>query len=153
MQPIRSTYRDRENDRNNTGNPVDLARGRRAAGDWRAERNIAWLRFLIARLGRGERSVVVTRHGPTPALDGALSWESRDPDRVIRHYPVGYRVAYRQAAVLGTDVLAVGLALGPVMIAGSWVGKRIVDRLPERLFVAIIEITLVAAGALFLIRG
>lgn len=62
-------------------------------------------------------------------------------------------VAYRQAAVLGTDVLAVGLALGPVMVAGSWVGKRIVDRLPERLFVAIIEITLVAAGALFLIRG
>ncbi len=62
-------------------------------------------------------------------------------------------VAYRQAAVLGTDVLAIGLALGPVMVAGSWVGKRIVDRLPERLFVAIIEVTLVAAGVLFLIRG
>lgn len=61
--------------------------------------------------------------------------------------------AYRRGAVLGADVLVVGLALGPMMVAGSWTGKRIVDRLPERVFVAIIELTLVTAGALFLIRG
>ena len=39
-----------------------------------------------------------------------------------------------------------GLALGPIMIVGSYVGKRIVDRLPERVFVAIIELVLVGAG-------
>lgn len=62
-------------------------------------------------------------------------------------------VAYRHATLLGADVLLVGLGLGPIMIAGSWAGKRIVDRLPERVFVAIIELTLVTAGLLFLLRG
>jgi uncharacterized membrane protein YfcA len=62
-------------------------------------------------------------------------------------------VAYRQAAVLSGAAVLVGLALGPLMVAGSWTGKRIVDRLPERVFVAIIEAVLVLAGLLFLIRG
>ncbi len=62
-------------------------------------------------------------------------------------------IAYGQAAVLTrTDILS-GLALGPVMIFGSFLGKRIVDRLPERVFVAIIELVLIVAGVLFLIRG
>jgi uncharacterized membrane protein YfcA len=62
-------------------------------------------------------------------------------------------IVYRQAAVLPDTAIIVGLALGPVMIAGSWVGKRIVDRIPEQVFVLIIEITMVVAGLLFLIRG
>jgi hypothetical protein len=33
------------------------------------------------------------------------------------------------------------------------VGKRIVDRLPERVFIAVIEATLLAAGVLFLWKG
>jgi uncharacterized membrane protein YfcA len=55
--------------------------------------------------------------------------------------------------VLPDTAIAAGLALGPVMIAGSWVGKRIVDRIPEHVFVLIIETTMVVAGLLFLIRG
>ena len=62
-------------------------------------------------------------------------------------------VAYRETAVLTEIALVAGLALAPVMVAGSYVGKRIVDRLPERVFVVIIEIVLVAAGLLFLARG
>ena len=62
-------------------------------------------------------------------------------------------VAYRQAAVLSGFAVLVGLALGPLMVAGSWAGKRIVDRLPERVFVAIIKAVLILAGMLFLIRG
>lgn len=62
-------------------------------------------------------------------------------------------VAYRQAAVLSGAAALAGLALGPVMILGSWAGKRIVDRLPEGWFVLVIEGTMVAAGLLFLIRG
>ena len=61
-------------------------------------------------------------------------------------------IVYRQAAVLPDTAIAAGLALGPVMIAGSWVGKRIVDRIPEHVFVLIIETTMVVAGLLFLIR-
>ena len=62
-------------------------------------------------------------------------------------------VAYRQGAVLTGSTIVAGLALGPIMIAGSWAGKRIVDRLPDWLFVVLIELTLVVAGLPFLIRG
>lgn len=61
--------------------------------------------------------------------------------------------AYRQADILSTYAVLVGLALGPIMIVGSYLGKKIVDRLPERVFVIIIELVLVAAGLMFLIRG
>lgn len=62
-------------------------------------------------------------------------------------------VAYRRADILSGPMLLMGLALGPIMVGGSWAGKRIVDRLPERVFVTIIEGTLVVAGLLLLIRG
>ncbi len=54
--------------------------------------------------------------------------------------------------VSGPAVLA-GLALGPIMIAGSWMGKRILDRLPERVFMILVEITVAGAGFNFLFRG
>ncbi len=62
-------------------------------------------------------------------------------------------VAYRQAAILPIHAVVVGLLLGPVMVFGAFVGKHIVDRLPERVFIGIIELTLLAAGVLFLLKG
>ena len=62
-------------------------------------------------------------------------------------------IAYRQAAVLTLSDALIGLGLGPVMILGSFLGKRILDRLPEKVFVAIIEGVLIVAGLLFLDRG
>ena len=62
-------------------------------------------------------------------------------------------VAYHQAAVLSPGAMVAGLALGPVMVAGSLVGKRIVDRLPPHVFVALIEGTMTVAGVMFVIRG
>ena len=62
-------------------------------------------------------------------------------------------VAYRRADVLSDSSIAVGLLLGVVMIAGSFVGTRIVNRLPERLFVRLVEVVLVLTGLWFLIRG
>jgi len=62
-------------------------------------------------------------------------------------------VAYRDAAVLPRTSIVAGLAIAPLMIAGSWIGKRIVDRLPAHVFVILIELTMTAAGLLFLIRG
>ena len=61
--------------------------------------------------------------------------------------------AYEQGAVLSAPAILVGLSLGPIMIGGSYVGKRVVDRLPERMFVLLIEATMAAAGLLFLLRG
>jgi uncharacterized protein len=60
---------------------------------------------------------------------------------------------YRQTEVLNGSGALIGLALGPVMIAGSYVGKRIVDKLPEKVFVGIIEAVLIIAGLMFLVRG
>lgn len=59
-------------------------------------------------------------------------------------------VAYRESAILPLHAVLSGLALGPIMVAGSFAGKRVVDRLPERVFVSIIDLTLLAAGVLFL---
>lgn len=70
---------------------------------------------------------------------------------VVMH--VAKLVAYRQTSVLGAGAIVAGLAIGPLMILGSWIGKRIVDALPEQVFVLIIEGTLVVAGVLFLVRG
>ena len=62
-------------------------------------------------------------------------------------------VAYRSASVLPLHAVIVGLLLGPAMVLGSYTGKRIVQRLSPKIFVAIIEATLLTAGALFLLRG
>ena len=62
-------------------------------------------------------------------------------------------IVYRQSSVLsGHSILAV-LSFGPAMILGSYVGKKVVDRLPERAFIILVEVTLVAAGVLFMVRG
>ena len=62
-------------------------------------------------------------------------------------------VAYRQASILKISAVGIGLALGPIMVLGSFVGKKVVDRLSERIFVLIIEIVLITAGLSFLIHG
>ncbi len=62
-------------------------------------------------------------------------------------------IAYRHSSILPAHAVIVGLGIGPVMILGSYLGKRIVDRLPERIFVWIIEATLLMAGVVFLWKG
>lgn len=70
---------------------------------------------------------------------------------VVMH--VAKLVAYGGMSVLTLDGVIAGLALGPIMIFGSFVGKKVLDRLPERLFVLLIEATLIIAGLGFLIKG
>jgi uncharacterized membrane protein YfcA len=62
-------------------------------------------------------------------------------------------VAYRSSSVLPMHAVIVGLLLGPVMVLGSFTGKKIVQRLSEKVFIAIIEVTLIVAGALFIWKG
>jgi uncharacterized protein len=70
---------------------------------------------------------------------------------VVMH--VAKLVAYGTAALLTAATVGIGLVMAPAMIVGSLIGKRILDRLPERVFVAIIEVVLVLAGLAFLIGG
>lgn len=62
-------------------------------------------------------------------------------------------VAYRRVSILTFDSMVIGLALGSIMILGSFVGKKILDWLPERLFIMLVETTLIVAGIGFLIHG
>lgn len=62
-------------------------------------------------------------------------------------------VAYRQTSLLTRSDGMIGVALGSIMILGSFLGKQIVDRLPARVFVVIIEIVLITAGLILLIGG
>lgn len=61
-------------------------------------------------------------------------------------------VAYGGTEVLTFNNAGIGLALGPIMILGSYAGKKILDRMPERVFVVIVEATLVVAGIRFLVQ-
>jgi uncharacterized membrane protein YfcA len=67
---------------------------------------------------------------------------------VVMH--VAKLIAYRHSAVLPAHAVLSGLALGPIMVAGSFAGKSVVDRLPERLFMLLIDVTLLAAGVMFM---
>ena len=69
---------------------------------------------------------------------------------VIMH--VTKLIAYRGTSVLTKSDIFVGLALGPAMVLGSFLGKRILDRLPRQAFIILIEAVLVIAGAVFLIH-
>jgi uncharacterized membrane protein YfcA len=59
--------------------------------------------------------------------------------------------AYGVGDLLTTQVLAYGLALTPATIAGTWVGRHLVDRMSDRVFVIVVEAGLVVAGMLFLV--
>ncbi len=57
---------------------------------------------------------------------------------------------YGAGALLPARVLLLGVALAPATIAGTWVGKKIAERIAEAWFVVIVEVALVAAGVLLL---
>lgn len=62
-------------------------------------------------------------------------------------------VVYGGAALLDWRTVSIGAVLSPATIAGAWTGKRVLDRLPEQVFVTLVELGLVVTGVLFLIRG
>lgn len=59
--------------------------------------------------------------------------------------------AYGAGDLVTGRVVLFGVALTPATLAGAWVGKKIVGRISDRVFVILVEIGLVVAGVLFLI--
>ncbi|MEV6605845.1 sulfite exporter TauE/SafE family protein [Kutzneria sp. NPDC051319] len=59
--------------------------------------------------------------------------------------------AYGAGDLLTGQVWLYGAALTPATLLGSWVGKKIVGRISDRVFVLFVEFGLLAAGVLFLI--
>ncbi|GAB2452841.1 TSUP family transporter [Streptosporangium sandarakinum] len=62
-------------------------------------------------------------------------------------------LVFGAVAVLTATNTAIGLALAPAGAAGSWAGKKIVDRLPAGVFVLVVEAGLVVSGLVLVITG
>ena len=58
---------------------------------------------------------------------------------------------YGSYDLLSSRTVLIGLAIGGVMFVGSYLGKRILTVVPERVFPVIIDVALVAGGILLLI--
>ena len=58
---------------------------------------------------------------------------------------------FGQRDLIDSRIVASGLILVPFMIAGAFAGKKILDRIPESLFLLIIDVTLLFAGVKFLL--
>lgn len=54
---------------------------------------------------------------------------------------------------LHAGVLISGVGMVPFMVLGTWLGTLLLARVPERAFAVLVEITMLAAGLNFLIRG
>jgi uncharacterized membrane protein YfcA len=63
---------------------------------------------------------------------------------MIMHLSRGAALA--RYALLTRQTVAVGGLLGATMFAGSWAGRRLLDRMSDRVFLGIIEVLLVALG-------
>ena len=61
-------------------------------------------------------------------------------------------VVFGALAVLTWHAALVGLVLAAPAMAGAWVGKVLLDRLPVDIFVVLVEVGLVAAGLLLIVR-
>ena len=57
------------------------------------------------------------------------------------------------AAVLTLPGIGYGIALAPASAGGTYVGKQVVDRLPTPVFAGVVQVGLVAAGVLLLVKG
>jgi len=63
---------------------------------------------------------------------------------MVMHLSRGAALA--RYALLTWETFAVGALLGATMFAGSWLGRRVLDRMSDRVFLTIIEVLLVVLG-------
>ena len=55
-------------------------------------------------------------------------------------------LVFARYKMISVDTLVIGLVLGATMFAGAWLGRRLLDRMSDRVFLAIIEVLLVGLG-------
>lgn len=59
---------------------------------------------------------------------------------------------YQSLGAMSGSICLRGLALAPVMILGSYLGKRITDRIPAVVFIRMVEVIIAGFGVWFLLR-
>ncbi len=62
-------------------------------------------------------------------------------------------VAYGGGDALSMQSITTGIMLGPILIVGTMLGKRLVDRVSEKVFSKLIDVAMIVVGAMFLIRS
>ena len=62
-------------------------------------------------------------------------------------------VVYGKFAALTAETLVVGAGLGMLLLVGSYLGKRIVDRVDAARFILIVEVALIVSGVVMLAQG
>jgi uncharacterized membrane protein YfcA len=55
-------------------------------------------------------------------------------------------LVFARYKMISVETLVIGLVLGTTMFAGAWLGRRLLDRMSDRVFLAIIEVLLVGMG-------
>jgi uncharacterized membrane protein YfcA len=60
---------------------------------------------------------------------------------------------YARFALIGLDALLLGVLVGVIMVIGAYFGGRLVSRVPDKLFVYIVEGVMLGAAAALLIQG
>ena len=55
-------------------------------------------------------------------------------------------LVFARYRMISGEILIIGLVLGATMFAGAWIGRRMLDRMSDRAFLAIIEVLLVGMG-------
>jgi uncharacterized membrane protein YfcA len=60
-------------------------------------------------------------------------------------------IMFRRADLLPSALILVGLYIGVVMIGGAWIGRRLIDRMSEKIFLHILEVLLVIFGVQFVL--
>lgn len=61
-------------------------------------------------------------------------------------------VTYQSLGAMSGSIWLHGLALSPVMLAGSYLGKRIMNRIPASVFVRMVEVIIAGFGLWFLLK-
>lgn len=60
-------------------------------------------------------------------------------------------LAFARYSLLGADTVALGCVLGGTMFVGAWIGRRLLERMSDRVFLLLIEALLLVSGLQFLL--
>ncbi len=111
--------------------------------------------FIILGAIFGWLSAVVGTVGPLVApffldygLVGSAYIASEAMTAVVMHITKG--IVYSKFSLLTWHTVTIGLAMGMVMIFGSFTGKKIIDRLPRIWFTRIVEAVVLVTGIGFI---
>ena len=112
--------------------------------------------FPLVGAGVGTLSAIVVATGPvaTPfflayGLRRAAYIGTEGVCMTVLHFTRG--AVFARYSLLTWDIVALGCVLGATMFVGAWIARGLLDRMSERVFLAIVEVLLVVMGLQFLL--